>query len=341
MSHLSAAICTSHSPFLYASAEEWEEARRVRNLHGGIAPEVPVDSIAENHSKHERCMAALETLRRTLEAAEPDVIILFGDDQSEQFDFNNYPALEIFAGESYQGFKISGKFGLPVPKSTRLPRPKTDEHWVTTPGHPQVARWLITELIEEGFDISFSLGLPRPDEGIGHAFMRPFVYLAPGYNIPTIPFFVNCYYGPQPTGRRCVALGRAVRRLIARMPGDLRVAVIGSGGLWHTPMLPHSILDTEFDRQILDGVRAGDASAMAAYFDGRRPVVDPNDKNGLTLASGGTQMVSGLGGGSGETRNWIITAAICDGLPGTVVDYVPVYASPVGLAFAYWSLENV
>jgi hypothetical protein len=286
-------------------------------------------------------MKALDTLRRTLEAAKPDVIILFGDDQSEQFDFSNYPALEIFAGESYAGFKISGKFGLPVPNSTRQSRPKTAEHWVTTPGHPEVARWLITELIEEGFDISFSLKLPRPDDGIGHAFMRPFVYLAPDYNIPTVPFFVNCYFGPQPTGRRCVELGRAMRRLITRMPGDLKVAVIGSGGLWHTPMLPHSILDTEFDRAILDCVRSGDAAAMAGYFDGRRPAVKAGDEKALTLASGGTQMVLGLGGGSGETRNWIITAAICDGLPGTVVDYVPVYASPVGLGFAYWSLQDV
>ena len=80
---------------------------------------------------------------------------------------------------------------------------------------------------------------------------------------------------------------------------------------------------------------------MAVYFDGRRPVVHANDENALTLASGGTRMVSGLGGGSGETRNWIITAAICADLPGTVVDYVPVYASPVGLAFAHWSLQDV
>lgn len=341
MSRLCAAICTSHSPFLYASAEQWEEARRLRTLHGGIAPDVPVDSNDVNRLKHERCMKALGTLRRTLEAAKPDVIILFGDDQSEQFDFNNYPALEIFAGDSYAGFKISGKFGLPVPNSARLPRPKTAEHWATTPGHPQVARWLITQLIEEGFDISFSLALPRPEDGIGHAFMRPFVFLAPDYDIPTVPFFVNCYFGPQPTGRRCFDLGRTVRRLIPRIPGDLRVAVIGSGGLWHTPMLPKSILDTEFDQAVLGCVRSGDAAAMAAYFDSRRPVVDANDANALSLASGGTQMVLGLGGGSGETRNWIITAAICDGLPGTVVDYVPVYASPVGLGFAYWSLQDV
>jgi aromatic ring-opening dioxygenase catalytic subunit (LigB family) len=283
-------------------------------------------------------MQALNVLRERFIAARPDVIILFGDDQSEQFDFRNYPAFAIFAGESFSGFKISGKFGLPVPKTARASRPKTPEHWVSTPGHPSVARALITQLMQEGFDLSFSLELPRPDDGIGHAFMRPAFHLAPGYDIPTVPFFVNCYFGPQPTARRCVQLGRAVRRCIETLPRDLRVAVIGSGGLWHTPTMPNSILDSDFDATILENLKRGDADAMAAYFDSRKELVDPEDPGSLERASGGSQMVLGLGSGTGETRNWIITAAVVDGFAGTVVDYVPVYASPVGLAFAYWQL---
>ncbi len=338
MSKLCSVICTSHSPYLFATPEEWSEAREIRAKHGGISQDVPVDSLAENQEKHARCMSAMEVLRGKLAAAKPDVIIVLGDDQSEQFTFSNYPALEIFAGESYVGFKVSAKFGLPVPKRDRADRPKTPEHWVTTPGHPAVAKYLITRLIEDGFDIAFSLSLPRPDEGIGHAFTRPYVYLLPDYDIPTVPFFVNCYYGPQPTGRRCEALGHALRKAIEDLPGDLRVAVLGSGGLWHTPMAPLSILDDEFDQAMLAGLRRGDAKSMAAYFDSRKPVVDHDDPKALNLASGGTQMVLGLGGGTGETRNWIIATAVANGLPGTVVDYVPVYASPVGLGFAYWNI---
>jgi 3-O-methylgallate 3,4-dioxygenase len=338
MSELCAVICTSHSPYLYATPEEWGEAREIRSMHGGIAADVPVDGLTENQAKHERCMSALEVLRRKLRDARPDVIFILGDDQSEQFTFSNYPALEIFAGETFSGFKVSAKFGLPVPKRDRADRPKTPEHWVTVPGHPEVAKYLITRLVEDRFDIAFSLSLPRPEEGIGHAFTRPYFHVLPDYDIPTVPFFVNCYYGPQPTGRRCVELGRALRRAISDLPGDLRVAVLGSGGLWHTPMAPRSILDSAFDEAILAGIKRGDADGLAAYFDGRRQVVDPADPKSLHLASGGTQMVLGLGGGTGETRNWIIAAAVADGLPGTVVDYVPVYASPVGLGFAYWSL---
>ena len=51
---------------------------------------------------------------------------------------------------------------------------------------------------------------------------------------------------------------------------------------------------------------------------------------------GVTGMSGGLGSGSGETRNWIAAAAVAEGTKGTVVDYVPVYASPCGMGFAYW-----
>jgi hypothetical protein len=44
----------------------------------------------------------------------------------------------------------------------------------------------------------------------------------------------------------------------------------------------------------------------------------------------------GLGSGTGEIRNWLIAAAVAGESPATIVDYVPVYASPCGMGFAYW-----
>ena len=85
------------------------------HLHGGIAPDVPVDSMAENHEKHARCRFALETLRRTLESAKPDVIILFGDDQSEQFDFKNYPALESLPANRIRGLRFQASLDFRYP----------------------------------------------------------------------------------------------------------------------------------------------------------------------------------------------------------------------------------
>jgi hypothetical protein len=148
--------------------------------------------------------------------------------------------------------------------------------------------------------------------------------------------FVNCYYGPQPTARRCYDLGRAVRAAIERIPLDLNVAILASGGLWHLPNVPGSWLDEDFDANILKGIASGDARATAAYFDGVVPPYDESDPQSVDRASGGTGVVLGWGGGTGETRTWIAASAVADGIPGTVVDYVPVYASPIGAAFAYW-----
>lgn len=53
---------------------------------------------------------------------------------------------------------------------------------------------------------------------------------------------------------------------------------------------------------------------------------------------GWTGMTGGPGSGTGETRNWLIAAAVVDGMAPTFLDYVPVYASPCGMGFAYWDL---
>lgn len=339
MARICAAVCTSHSPFLFAHPEEWEPARARRAARGGIGPDVPIDTIQENQRKHSRCMAALARLRRELEDSRPDVLIIFGDDQSEQFGFDNYPALGIYAGKSFAGFKVSGKFGLPAPGAPREDRPKTAEHWAAVQGEPVLARKLILELMKRDFDPAFSLDLPRREEGIGHAFMRPLVHLAPHFDIPVIPVFVNCYYGPQPTARRCVQLGATLRDIIESLPDDINVALIGSGGLWHMPMFPNARLDEAFDRGILTYLEAGDPEGMASFFDGYVPPVDETDRASIDLYSGGTGMVLGYGGGTGETRNWIIVAGAMGRRSGTVIDYVPAYASPVGLAFAYWRIS--
>jgi hypothetical protein len=51
-------------------------------------------------------------------------------------------------------------------------------------------------------------------------------------------------------------------------------------------------------------------------------------------------MVLGYGSGTGEIRNWIAAAAVVDAMPGTVVDYVNINASPIGAGFAYWNLTD-
>lgn len=335
MAQIVSVLCCSHSPFLFATPEEWEHGRLARLGRGGMSPDEPVESADANRDKHARVLSAFATLKHYLDASRPDVLLIFGDDQGEQFSFANFPAFAVYTGAEFGGYKISPYFGLPV-GGPRERRPKTPEHFVTVPGHPELSRALTTGLMARGFDVAFSTELAHPDEGLGHAFLRPQYYLVPDFHLPTLAFSINCYYGPQPTAHRCYELGRAVRETLEALPADLRVAVLGSGGLWHLPNHPKSWLDLEFDRNIVDGLRTGDVRKTAAYFDSVTPPYDPNDPASVNLASGGTGMVLGYGGGTGETRNWIAAAAVADGKPATIVDYVPIHASPIGAGFAMW-----
>jgi hypothetical protein len=337
VARITTVICTSHSPFLVTPVELWEQTETLRRAKGGFAEGVPQETRPEKDVKRARVDRARITLRDHLRAVNPDVLVIFGDDQQEQFQPANFPALSIFTGLEFSGFKIGPKDGPPT--SGNWPaHPRTPEHWATVPGSPDLAKALLRGLTERGFDMAFSTELADKDRGMGHAFMRPHTMLETNYTIPTVPIWINCYLGPQPTALRCYDLGRAVRDLIAEYPEDISIGIIGSGGLWHTPEAPRSCLDEEFDQTILAGVRTGKIRDMAVYFDSRRPEFNPDDVNSVKAASGGTGIISGLGSGTGETRNWIAACAMLEGHPGTVVDYIPIYASPIGAAFAYYTI---
>jgi hypothetical protein len=315
MATLAGVFTMSHSPFCYMPPERWNEVRASRALRA----DVPLDDVETNSAKAARIAAAFATLKGRLAAARADVIVIFGDDQLECFDFRNYPAFAIYAGEKFQGTLAGGGTA-------------------SVPGHPALAGALLTGLMRRGFDPAFSLEMPKPERGIGHAFLRPAESLT-DFTTPIVPIFLNCYYAPQPTATRCYELGAAVREIVDGHPGDLRVAVVGSGGLWHTPRAKDAYLDEAFDQAILTAMAVGDAAGMARCFD--EYVVPPDDASQLIGAPGpgttGLPDSPGPRGGTRETCNWIAAAAVVEGRPATVVDYVPLYASPIGAAFAYWS----
>jgi 3-O-methylgallate 3,4-dioxygenase len=326
-------IATSHSPFLFEPLDWWNRTRAGRSY----APGVTVDDEAENERKFHRVQQGLAKLRDVLQSARPDVIVAFGDDQEEQFDLKNHPSFAVYVGDRFEGYKAvryAGKLG------SRPFKPKTSEHWAAIEAKPELAKVLLDRLMKAGFDPAFMLELPNQEIGMGHAFMRPAGPVTDGrFDIPMVPILVNCLYAPQPSAARCVAFARAVRKIIENdWPAELRVAILGSGGLWHTPGAPESYLDEEFDHEILSRLKDGDADAMATYFDAWTPKPELKNLRCFEQFSGGTGMPGGVGGGSGETRNWIMAAAVAD-RPGRVIDYIPVYASPCGVGFAHWKME--
>jgi hypothetical protein len=329
MARISLVIAYNHSPFLFAAPEDWN---LIREKKLPVRTDVPLDSQETNKAKFERCVKALAILKEKIEAVQPDVLLIVSNDQLEQFDFNHYPALWIYLGDVVEGSlenrylqRFMGRDYAPI----------TGKTWVSAKGHPQLGRELLVGLMKRGFDPSFSLELPRKELGMPHGYIQANFYLTPKFDIPILPFHVNGFYAPQPSGKRCYALGRAIRNVIEESPLDLNVAVLGSGGLWHTPGIPDAYIDEEFDHAILRYVSAGDACGLAEYYDSV-PWPYPSSPEIAAKLISGIGIPVGPGSGAGESRCWLVAAAVADGVKGTVVDNVPIYASPTGAAFAYW-----
>jgi hypothetical protein len=310
-------------------AERWNNVRAKRSLR----EDVPFEDLPTAKAKEGRIKKAFATLRERVAEDRPDVLVIFGDDQLECFDFNNYPSFCVYVGDEFKGslsasdarFADGGereKSGLQAMK-----------------GHAALGTGILTGLMQRGFDPAWAMDMPKPDKGIGHAFMRPAETLT-DLSIPIVPILVNCYFAPQVTATRCYSIGRALREIIEEYPDDLRVGVLGSGGMWHTPGAKDAWLDEDFDQELLTFMAAGDARGMAEHFDAYKiPEGDLSQPVGQRARTAtGLPASVGPQGGTRETCNWIATAGAVDGTRATVVDYVPAYASPCGEAFAYWEV---
>ena len=163
MAKLVGVFQTAHTPFCYRRPEDWDRARSGRLLR----PDVPLDDLEASRSKYARVQKGFAVLRRRLADARPDVVVIFGDDQLECFDFSNYPAFSIYVGETFEGALTSQDApigGIPdagPPKKVRLK------------GHPELGIALLTGMMKRGIDPAYSMDMPKPQDGIGHSILRP------------------------------------------------------------------------------------------------------------------------------------------------------------------------
>jgi protocatechuate 4,5-dioxygenase beta chain len=142
-----------------------------------------------------------------IEAAKPDVLVIFTDDHFNTFFLDNFPTFAVGIAEATSGPNDQ----TPMPRYT-----------VAVPG--ELAAHIRGTALAHGFDISLV-----QDFEVDHAVMVPLHFITPQMKIPVVPIFVNCLAPPLPTARRCYALGEAVRAAVESWPKPLRVAVLGSG----------------------------------------------------------------------------------------------------------------
>ena len=320
---------TAHTPFCYRRPEDWNQARSGRELRA----DVPLDDLESNRRKYARVQEGFAVLRRKLEQAGPEVIVVFGDDQLECFDFCNYPAFSIYVGEEFSG-TLAGE-DTPIGALASSPPKRT-----TLKGHPELGVALLTGLMKRGIDPAFCMDMPKPEEGIGHAVMRPGAVADRFQDADRARSSSTATTRRSPPPRAATRSAGRCAKSSRNCRADLRIAIVGSGGLWHTPRKKQAWLNEAFDEALLGCMARGDIRAMAACFDEYQvPAGDASQDIGARGREvTGMPGFGGPQGGTRETCNWIAAAGAVEGTTATIVDRVPIYASPIDAAFAYFNI---
>jgi hypothetical protein len=237
------------------------------------------EGLSAAHRHREALVTGFRKARRLLDDFAPDFVVIWGDDQYENFKEDIIPPFCMMAYESFEHRPWEEARGA---NAWDEPKDKTFIY----KGQRGAAKFLATNLLEEGFDLSYAYKpLHHP---LGHAFMNTLLFLdydRQGFPYPVVPLQVNCYgrrvisqYGgaanfanlptedrldpPSPPPWRCFDLGAACARVVARSPW--RVALIASSSWSHAFLTAKNHLlypDVEADRALYEKLRAGDYQA--------------------------------------------------------------------------------
>ncbi len=179
--------------------------------------------------------AGYEFSRHWLQDNRPDVIFLVYNDHASAFSLDMIPTFAIGTAARFE---------------------PADEGWGPRPvppviGHPELASHIAQSVIQDDFDLTI---VNRMD--VDHGLTVPLSLMCgqpQAWPCPVIPFAVNVVQYPVPSGRRCLALGQAIRRALESFDADLKVQIWGTGGMSHQLQGPRAgLINREWDNRFLD-----------------------------------------------------------------------------------------
>jgi aromatic ring-opening dioxygenase catalytic subunit (LigB family) len=245
-------------------------------------------------------LSATAEMRRRLEAARPDTLVMLSNDHLLNWPINNIPEYTVGIGDEHVG-----------------PADWFDE-WLgmekyRVPGDPGLARFLVNDAARRGLSLAY-LREMQFDDGIS----VPTHYLNPDARFRLVPVTMNCNVPPIPAPVRAYEVGRVLADVMRVYPAPTRIAVIATGGLSHEPGGPRYFwVDEEFDRWFLDLLKAGDHERLLRE---------------CTLE----RMETAGSGGTAELLAWIAVLAMTRG-PADVLAYMPAIAWRSGTGMVVWS----
>lgn len=334
MANITFGFGTSHSPLLSTPPDKWHlrveadkknpslEYRGKSYVYDelvNLRKDEGLDhqsSLAIRTERHAASRAAIDKLGDALEKANPDVLIIIGNDQKELFGNGFTPAFSMLCGDTIAHKAIPPERLAKMPPGIAIAAQGCSaEKDIDYPIDKKLSNHILASLTHDQFDITAINSLPTHPggrEGIPHAY--GFIYRQiMRKTIPAVHVCINTFYPPnQPTAKRCVELGQAIGRAIIDYPEELNIAICGSGGL------SHFVIDEEFDARATDRLINLDMEKLSSlpeeYFQS----------------------------GTSEIKNWIVTAAIAEigGLKNTMSNYIPCYRSEAGtgnaMGFMTW-----
>jgi hypothetical protein len=216
--------------------------------------------------------------RQTLDEFRPDVVIIWGDDQYENFKEDIIPpfcvqAFDEVEARPWRREGIAPNIWGEGPDTAFRVR-----------GHREAGKYLVRGLLEQDIDMAYAYK-PLHHAGLAHAFLNTIMFLdydRVGFPHPVITFQVNCYGRrviaqrggrgdlanpladaaldpPSPTPKRCMQVGAATARAMRGSPW--RTALIASSSWSHAFLTDknHQLHpDVESDRRLFDALRMGD-----------------------------------------------------------------------------------
>ena len=217
MARITASVYTSHVPAIGAALD-----------------------LGKSHEPYwQKVFSGYEFGKKWLHEQRPDVVFLVFNDHATAFSLEMIPTFAIGTAAQYA---------------------PADEGWGPRPvpvvqGHPELASHIAQSVIQDDFDLTI---VNRMD--VDHGLTVPLSLMC-GQRDPAteawpfrvIPFAVNVVQYPVPSGRRCFALGQAIRRAVESFDEDLNVQIWGTGGMSHQLQGPRAgLINAPWDNAFLD-----------------------------------------------------------------------------------------